>query len=213
MRRALDLKQDLTFNHYLDVAVFTEAFVTLRAHPTAPARVELVRRPLAARLSRALAALLCCWGVVPLIAWIPPHYPWVVLCLVGGAWLASRQWAGQYRVSYFAGLCPRCGAPVSMGIDRNISLPHTLTCFRCHFEPVLEVRFVARVTPPARPEHRELACVGRWERRWLADREVLVCSHCGGSCAATVATLAAATEENDCAAMLEQLTREGRSIL
>ena len=194
--------------------MFAEACVTLRAHPPAPARIELVRRPLAVRLSRALAVLLCCWGLLPLVVWVPPHYPWALLFFAGGAWLAWRQWAGRYRVSYFAGLCPRCGAPVSMGVDRYISLPHLLTCYRCHFEPLLEVRFVATAAPvPPRPEHRVPSCVGRWERRWLADRGVLVCSHCGGSCAATEASLAAASEENECAALLEQLTREGRSIL
>ena len=82
------------------------------------------------------------------------------------------------------------------------------------FEPLLEVRFVDEpAPPPARPEHREASCVGRWERRWLADRPVLVCSRCGGSCIATGDTLAAAAEENEFASLLEQLTREGRSIL
>lgn len=194
--------------------MFAEAFVTLRAHPPAPARIELVRRPLAARLSRTLAVLFCCWGVLPLVIWVPPHYPWALIFSLGGAWFARRQWVGRYRVSYFAGLCPRCGGPVSMGVDRCISLPHLLTCYRCHFEPLLEVRFVTEPAPqPARPEHRQSTCVGRWERRWLADFALLVCSHCGASCAATEETLPAATEENECAALLEQLTREGRSIL
>lgn len=191
-----------------------EALVTLRAHQPAPARLELVHRPLAGRLVRTLLALACCWGPIPFVIWVPPHYPWAILGFVAGIYLARRQWTGRYRVSYFAGLCPRCGSPVSLGVDRCISLPHTLTCFGCHFEPMLEVRFVSEPPAPApRPEHREASCTGRWEARWLADQPLLVCSQCLASCVATDETRDRAREENDCAALLEQLTREGRMIL
>lgn len=191
-----------------------EALVTLRAHQPAPAQVELVYRPVAGRLARTLLALVCCWGVIPLVIWVPPHYPWAALAFVAGLYLAHRQWIGRYRVSYFAGICPRCGHAVSLGLDRCISLPHTLTCYSCHFEPRLEVRFVE---PPAAslpsPEHRDANCVGRWEERWLADEPLLICSRCLASCPSTEDARAAARDENDRAELLEQLTREGRLIL
>ena len=151
-----------------------------------------------------------------MVVWIPPHYPWVLLAVIGGGYLAHRQWRGRYRVSYFAGLCPRCGQAVSLGVDRCISLPHTLTCFSCHFEPRLEVRFVDDHSEPeegSMPEHRDANCVGCWEVRWLADEPLLVCSRCRASCPSTAEAREAAREENDRAALLEQLTREGRSIL
>ncbi|HEX6927057.1 MAG TPA: hypothetical protein VF167_16660 [Longimicrobiaceae bacterium] len=191
-----------------------EAVVTLRAHQPAPALLELEYRPLAGRLTRTLLALLCCWGALPFVIWIPPHYPWVVLAMVAGIYLAHRSWTGRYRVAYFAGLCPRCGHAISLGLDRCISLPHTLTCYSCHFEPRLEVRFIeAKAPPQERPEHRDPRCVGVWETRWLADEALLVCSRCHASCPSTEETREAARIENDCAALLEQLTREGRSIL
>ena len=138
----------------------------------------------------------------------------LLLAVIGGGYLAHRQWRGRYRVSYFAGLCPRCGQAVSLGVDRCISLPHTLTCFSCHFEPRLEVRFVDDHSEPeegSMPEHRDANCVGCWEVRWLADEPLLVCSRCRASCPSTSEAREAAREENDRAALLEQLTREGRS--
>lgn len=191
-----------------------EALVTLRAHQPAPAHLELVQRSLAGRVTRTVLALLCCWGPIPLVIWIPPHYPWAALGFFGGVYLAHRQWTGRFLVCYFAGLCPRCGGAVSLGVDRCISLPHTLTCYGCHFEPRLEVKFVHEPSDQqCRPEHREPRCTGRWEERWLADQPLLVCSRCHGSCEANEETREVAREENDCAALLEQLTREGRMIL
>jgi hypothetical protein len=138
----------------------------------------------------------------------------VLLAIAAGIYLARRSFLGRYRVSYFAGICPRCGQPISLGLDRCISLPHTLTCYSCHFEPTLEVRFV---TPErqseARPEHADPACVGRWEARWLADEQVIVCNRCRASCPATPAATIASVEENERADLLDQLTREGRLIL
>jgi len=195
--------------------VVTQALVTLRAHRPAPAQVEISYVPLPGRLGRALLALVCCWGALPLVIWIPPHYPWAAVAFVAGLYLSHRQWTGRYRVSYFAGICPRCGHAVSLGVDRCISLPHTLTCYSCHFEPRLEVAFVGATerAPEAGPQHREAGCIGRWESRWLADEPLLVCSHCRASCAATAPAREAAWEENDCADLLDMLTREGRRLL
>src|SRR5690348_17478589 len=117
------------------------ALVTLRAHQPAPARVELVYQPASRRALRVLVCLTVFWGALPFLIWLPPHYPWVVASFATGLFLAHRQWVGRYRVHSFAGICPRCGAPLSMGLDHTISLPHTLTCFHCHFEPRLEVHF------------------------------------------------------------------------
>lgn len=189
-----------------------EALVTLRAHQPAPALLELEYRPLAGRVARSLLALFCCWGALPFLIWVPPHYPWAALAALAGAYLAHRQWTGRYRVAYFAGLCPRCGHAISLGLDRCISLPHTLTCYSCHFEPRLEVRFVEAEPPQSGPVHRDARCVGYWETRWLADEALLVCSRCHASCPSTEETRESARQENDCAALLEQLTREGRSI-
>lgn len=191
-----------------------QAQVTLRAYQPAPARIELSYRPIPGRLARTLLALGLFWGAIPLIAWLPPHYPWVVVSFVAGLYLAHRAWTGRYRVSAFAGICPRCAHPVSLGLDRAISLPHTLTCYHCHFEPRLEVRFEAGRTGAAPlPHHRRPECVGVWEVRWLADDPFVICSRCHGAAPATPAARLVAETENERAMLLDTLAREGRRML
>ena len=184
------------------------ALVTLRAYQPAPARAELVYQPVRRRIVRVIGCLFLFWGALPFVIWIPPHYPWATACFVAGIVLARRQWLGRYQVRSFAGICPRCGSALSMGLDRVISLPHPLTCFHCHFEPRLEVRLV---DPSAlRPQHCAPECTGLWEERWLADDAFVVCNECHAGCLATPQARQAADEENERAYLLERLTREGR---
>ena len=190
------------------------AHVRLRAYLPAPARVELIYQPAGQRALRSALFLALFWGAIPFLLWLPPHYPWVVSALAAGAFLAHREWMGRYRVSSFAGLCPRCHHPLSLAPDRAISLPHTLTCYHCHFEPELEVRFEEPDgTAEQEPEHHAPECTGRWALRWLADEPFLVCDRCLGHRPASAAARARADAENQRADLLEQLTREGRSIL
>lgn len=194
------------------------AQVTLRAYLPAPARIELVPRPLAGRIARTALSILLFWGAVPLLLWVPPHYPWVVGAFIAGLFLAHREWTGRYHVRAFAGLCPRCQHPLSLGVDRTISLPHTLTCYHCHFEPTLEVRFGERTgARRAREEtallHRGGDCVGHWSLRWLADEPYLVCDRCRAHRPASPAARAAAAAEDDLGQLLRDLTREGGPLI
>lgn len=190
------------------------ALVTLRAYRPAPARIELVYLPLPGRLLRAALCIGVFWGIIPLLIWVPPHYPWVVSAFLAGLFLAYRQWSGRYQVGAFAGICPRCGNALSLGIDHTIDLPHTLTCYHCHFEPQLEVRFGGGAPAgSAGPAHHSQECVGRWRERWLADEAFLVCDRCFAHAAATPAARRAADAENERAALLERLSGEGRMFL
>jgi hypothetical protein len=190
-----------------------QAQVTLRAYRPAPARIELSYRPLPGRLARTLLSLVVFWGAIPFVLWVPPHYPWVVGCFVAGLYLAHRAWTGRYRVYAFAGICPRCGHPISLGLDHAISLPHTLTCFHCHFEPCLEVRFEPGREAAPLPQHRTPDCAGIWELRWLADDPFVICDRCLAAAPATPAARVVAEAENDRAALLARLAREGKRMM
>jgi hypothetical protein len=187
------------------------AQMTLRAHKPAPARVELQFRTARYRAAWAAAWLIGCWGAIPLLVWVPPHYPWVALAFIAGWYMAYREWRGRYRVTSFAGICPRCARPLSLGADKLIDLPHKLTCFTCHFEPRLEVRFPAvrgdNVPPPL--EHQLPDCIGMWERRWLADAPFVYCEICHAGCVETPEVRAIADAENDRADLLKRLSDEG----
>jgi hypothetical protein len=191
------------------------AHLTLRAHQPAPARVELAYKPVAGRLTKTIGWLILCWGSMPLLLWVPPHYPWVTIAFLGGAYLAYRSWTGRYAVHSFAGICPRCGAPLSLGTERTIDLPHTITCFTCHFEPKLEVRFTEAGETDLRErlEHQSGDCPGVWETRWLADVPFLYCPHCHAGAQADPSIRERAEAENEVGRILDRLTDEGRPLI
>lgn len=188
-----------------------EAVVTLRAHRPGPARVELAHRGVWRRAAGVALWLAICWGAAPLVLRVPPHYPWAAAAIILGALLAYREWTGRYRVVAFAGICPRCGHSLRLGA-RCIDLPHRLSCFHCHFEPVLEVVGSSRgeSATSRRPEHREGGCTGRWSETWLADEPYLVCWRCLAHAPATTGAREAARMENERADLLERLADEGR---
>jgi hypothetical protein len=182
------------------------AILTLPGHRPAPARVELVYQPTTLRVARTLAALVLFWGIVPLALLVPPHYPWPVASFIAGMLLAHRAWTGRFRVRAFAGSCPRCGRTLALPPGTGISLPHTLTCFACHFEP--QLRVVLRA-PVGRVEHWDEDCVGRWGELWLADEPYLVCDTCRAHTPATDEARRAAEDENERGRLLARLTAEG----
>lgn len=189
-----------------------EAHLSLRAHSSSPARVELEFNPTGPRIFKAIAQLVLCWGAMPFLIWLPPHYPWVVTAFLAGPFLCHRTWTGRYTIRSFAGVCPRCGSPLALGVDRTVDLPHTLTCFHCHFEPRLEVSFVGQESdeaalPPL--QHQRPDCVGRWSTRWLADEPYVFCELCFAGMAETPAVREAAERENELGDLLGDLTDEG----
>jgi hypothetical protein len=194
------------------------ARLALVFHAPTIARVEVVYRSAVGRVARALAAWLLCWGSIPLLVWIPPHYPWVVLAFLAGLYLPYRAWTGRYEVLSFSGFCPRCGRMLELRRGSKIDLPHVLTCFGCHFEPVLEAVLApgSRTAPPPEPvrvEHRTAECTGEWRLDRGPRPAALVCDECCARHCATPAAHRAATDENRRGSLLAELTSEGRFLL
>lgn len=191
------------------------ALLRLGAHHPGPARVELIYQPAAGRLACAFLSWVICWGALPFLIWVPPHYPWVAIAFLAGAYLPYHFWTGKYLVCSFAGSCPRCGRSLSLRVGSKIDLPHTLTCFNCHFEPRLEV-VSGDPEPPAdgstrvRIGHREGDCTGEWHQRWDRDETWVVCTRCSAVHPATKAALRAAQTENESGRLLRSLADDGR---
>ncbi|HKP75663.1 MAG TPA: hypothetical protein VJT67_08985 [Longimicrobiaceae bacterium] len=190
--------------------------LVLRAHPPVPARIGVVYQPLPGRLLKTVLSLAVFWGAAPYLLAVPPHYPWPALSLSLGGWLAYRAFTGKYVVAWFAGECPRCSRPLRVKAGARIDLPHTLTCFACHFEPRLEPYDLATEETIAADErgirHVLSDCAGTWheERRW--DQDYVTCDACGARHHATPALLAAARAENERGHLLDALAAEGRFL-
>ncbi len=188
----------------------------LRAYPPAPARVGLWYRPLPFRLVAAALSLAVFWGIAPWSFWVPPHYPWPVLCFGTGAYLALW-FSRRYRVRWFAGQCPRCSRDLELPRGAAINLPHALTCFHCHFEPRLEAFTEAEeerisVDEGHNLRHVRSECTGNWAEVAFYRQPYLACSTCGARHHATPALRRAADEENETGRLLEELADEGRYL-
>ena len=106
---------------------------------TVPADVEMVYQPRATRMSRAIITLVVSWFMLPVVFFIPPHIPWVLLVFFGGLWLAWRVWKGEFYVSSFKGACPKCGTALELKPGARVRRTQTLECFGCHRRPELIV--------------------------------------------------------------------------
>jgi hypothetical protein len=102
-----------------------------------------------------------------------------------------------------------------MSGEHRLDLPHTLTCYRCHFEPLLEVEHSADREPGATVllEHQLDDCIGLWESLWLADERFLYCPLCHAGAPATAAVIEKAEAENEAARTLIRLSIEGRPLI
>lgn len=193
------------------------ARLALVFHAPTIARVEVVYLPAIGRLARAGVALLVCWGLTPVVVWLPPHYPWPAITFVAGVYLCFRYWTGRYVVRSFTGYCPRCGLPLQLASGTRIDLPHTLTCYGCHFDPVLEAAFPAHARPPIGSglsvEHRYGECVGRWKLEHAGELATVVCDRCRARHCATPDAWEAAEAENRRTELLEELEGQGRFLL
>jgi hypothetical protein len=76
--------------------------------------------------------------VVPAVAIVPPHAPWVIGVLATGVLLARRRWNERFTVMSVVGACPRCGREYEITPGR-LRQPHPLPCEGCHHESRLQL--------------------------------------------------------------------------
>lgn len=116
------------------------AWIVLPGHPDAPARLDAVRQPSWARLSRTLL-----WGTTWIVSTVATFLvtlfdPFMTaMPFFVGAVLTYRSWRGRFRVMAFQGACPRCREPIRIAPGARIASPHPLVCYSCHFEPELHL--------------------------------------------------------------------------
>lgn len=117
----------------------TPARLHLPGTGTGPAVVRAIHQPRPGRVARALLALFGSWLLIPIVFFIPPHFPWVAGAFAGGLYLALRFWRGELYVSSFEGACPQCGTALELRPGSRIRRTQTLECYGCHRQPELIV--------------------------------------------------------------------------
>lgn len=104
-----------------------------------PAQVEVIPRSRKWRLSHALMALAIGWGCIPVVMFIPPHFPWVLTAFGCGIGFCWKFWHEEYTLVSLKGQCPKCGAPQEVDKPVRMKSPHVLSCKACHQNVLLNV--------------------------------------------------------------------------
>ncbi len=84
------------------------------------------------RRSGALRQLLW-WALVPVVIWIPPHFPWVIVVLALGAVRAWGRWREHVTLLKLSGTCPHCQAEQTFPDHGRLRHPHEVHCVSCRW--------------------------------------------------------------------------------
>jgi hypothetical protein len=103
--------------------------------------VEIVERTQSWRMTRALLSILVCWGLVPVVALLPPHFPWAIGAFVTGIVLAQRRLTERHTLRAAKGHCPKCQSPVVIENAGRLRQPQPVQCESCAQDLLLHVRF------------------------------------------------------------------------
>jgi hypothetical protein len=91
-------------------------------------------------MTRSLLSLFIGVGLTPVVLLIPPHVPWALATLLGGAFFARRFARERTTLLGFDASCPKCGARVHSEKHRPLEQPHPMHCPGCGQGLLLEIR-------------------------------------------------------------------------
>jgi hypothetical protein len=102
------------------------------------ARARVIERSASWRRSSALMQL-GWWLLAPVVFWIPPHIPWVLLVLAIGAVRALNRFREHRTLVSLRGPCPKCGTEQDFTETGRMKHPHTVHCASCRWELRVDV--------------------------------------------------------------------------
>ena len=102
------------------------------------AQARVIERTPAWRRSAALMQL-GWWLLAPVVFWIPPHIPWVLLVLAIGAVRALNRFREQRTLVSLRGPCPKCGTEQEFRELGRMKQPHAVHCAHCRWELRVDV--------------------------------------------------------------------------
>lgn len=101
------------------------------------ARARVIERGPAWRRSSALANL-SLWLLIPLVFFIPPHIPWVLLVFFLGGFRAFNRFREYRTLLSLRGTCPKCGTEQEFSELGRMKHPHVVRCAHCQWDLRLE---------------------------------------------------------------------------
>lgn len=113
-----------------------EGQAALFGFPSTKVVLTVRPRPVSWRAGGAAVRMVGFTALAGVVAIIPPHAPWLIGSLAGGAVLARRRWIERHTLDSVQGTCPKCGEALSAKPSR-LRMPHPVTCEACHHESSL----------------------------------------------------------------------------
>jgi hypothetical protein len=101
------------------------------ASGTRPCTFALLARPASWRITRSLLSILIGWGLIPVVALIPPHFPWAILAFFGGAWFARRYAQERFTLLELTGECPQCTTDIRSNEQCAFRVTDPIHCPGC----------------------------------------------------------------------------------
>lgn len=84
--------------------------------------------------------------LIPIVVFIPPHFPWPVIVL-GVAFLRAFNHMREHRTLLsLHGPCPKCGAEQDFSELGRMGNPHKVTCAQCRWDSYVEVARASEAT-------------------------------------------------------------------
>lgn len=118
-----------------------EGTLSLFGFQSTRARLDVLPRSLAWRLTRASAFWAGGLVLAPAVGLVPPHAPWAVAALGIGGIMGVRKWRERFTLLSFQGDCPKCGAPLSLKSGTPVRLMMTVPCVECNHDSRLAAHF------------------------------------------------------------------------
>ena len=97
------------------------------------ARARVIERSAGWRRGSALMQL-GLWLLAPVVFFIPPHFPWVLVVLVVGAMRAMNRFREHRTLVSLHGTCPKCGTEQDFRETGRMKRPHQVHCANCRWE-------------------------------------------------------------------------------
>jgi hypothetical protein len=98
-----------------------------------PGRARVIERSPAWRRSSALVQL-SLWLLIPVVFFIPPHIPWVLLLFFLGAYRAFNRFREHRTLVSLHGTCPKCGTEQDFPELGRMRHPHVVRCRNCQWD-------------------------------------------------------------------------------